>query len=247
MYRTLLAVFVLALLLLACEVNQACAQQCPQSGAIGDASESEVRTLRGLLIFHDGVRQWFELKMDRPNCGERSIQLIQSDNKAKSIEVLRGCRVASTGRIAFSPTGYYSLSTLQNVEKIEPEASCARQKPLADAADVKPDKSIRAYTVNMHLYYGPGDHPISFQVWAAGQEMRPWQAYAHYMLTGGLVLYGLCADGFVVDKVLGPKEANPMHFGDPRAPGDMAAFDPESAAAVGKRDLHLGYTCLRGN
>jgi hypothetical protein len=36
-----------------------------------------------------------------------------------------------------------------------------------------------------------------------------------------------------------------MHFDEPRTPEDMAAFDPESAAAAGKTDLHLGYTCIR--
>jgi hypothetical protein len=245
-HRGLVAIAVFVLLL-ACGADRACAQECPQIDANGDSSESEIRTLRGLLIFHDGVRQWFELRMDRPECGDRSIQLMKSDDKSRSIEVLRGCHVVSTGRIAFSPTGYYSLNTFQNVEKIAPEASCVRQKPLPDAVDAKPDKLIRAYTVNMHLYDGAADQPIIFHVWGAGRELRPWQAYVSYLLTGGRVLYGHCAEGFVVDKIFGPKEADPMHFLDPKTPGDMAAFNPEGAAAMGKRDLHLGYTCIRGN
>jgi hypothetical protein len=48
----------------------------------------------------------------------------------------------------------------------------------------------------------------------------------------------------MVDKVFGTPEAHPSHF-DREAPGDMAAFDPESASASGIEDLHLGYTCVR--
>ena len=75
--------------------------------------------------------------------------------------------------------------------------------------------------------------------------MRPWQAYASYMLTGGFVLYGYCGEGFVVDRVFGTPQATPQHFEEPRTPEDAAMFDPESAAASGKKDLHLGYTCVR--
>jgi hypothetical protein len=37
------------------------------------------------------------------------------------------------------------------------------------------------------------------------------------------------------------------HFDEPRSPEDMAAFDPESAAAAGTKDLQLGYTCVRNH
>lgn len=97
----------------------------------------------------------------------------------------------------------------------------------------------------MHVDYRSGDHPITFHVWNGAQELRPWQAYASYWLTGGFVLYGRCSEGFVIDEVFGTPQAHPMHFDDPRTPSDMAAFDPESAAASGKWDLQLGYTCIR--
>ena len=74
--------------------------------------------------------------------------------------------------------------------------------------------------------------------------MQPWQAYASYSLTGLSVLYGHCSEGFAVDKVFGTQEAKPTHF-DSESPGDMAMFDPESAAAAGKTHLHLVYTCVR--
>jgi hypothetical protein len=90
----------------------------------------------------------------------------------------------------------------------------------------------------MHVDYRPGDHPIVFDVRTGKRELRPWQAYASYMLTGSYVLYGQCAEGFAVDKVFGTPAARPSHV-------DSAAFDPESAAQVGKTDLNLGYTCIR--
>ncbi|HEX4602681.1 MAG TPA: hypothetical protein VH724_01700 [Candidatus Angelobacter sp.] len=96
----------------------------------------------------------------------------------------------------------------------------------------------------MDVDYEPGDHPIVFHVSMSGKVLRPWQAYASYMLTGGFVLYGHCGEGFVVDKVFGTLEANPSHF-EPRGSGDMAAFLPENAAASGKKHLRLGYTCVR--
>ena len=97
----------------------------------------------------------------------------------------------------------------------------------------------------MHVNYRPGDHPIKFHVWNASGELRPWQAYASYWLTGGSVLYGLCGKGFVVNTVSGPREAIPMHFDAPRTRMDMAEFNPDDAADSGKWDLDLGYTCIR--
>lgn len=235
----------LALTFVGCTAASALAQQCPQESATGPTTASEVRALEGRLIFRNGIRKWFELKLDQPQCKQNSIQLIARGDDWTAIEVLRGCRVRSKGVIDFSPTGYYSLDTYQAVDQIEPVGECARQPPLPDYPKEKPDKSIRAYRVDMHVRYDSGDHPIIFHVSSAGKSLRPWQAYANYSLTGGFVLYGECGEGFVVDKVFGTPQAKPSHFEEPRTPGDRAMFDPESAAASGKKDLHLGYTCVR--
>ncbi len=88
------------------------------------------------------------------------------------------------------------------------------------------------------VYYEPGDHPILFRVTNGGKQLKPWQAYASYLLTGGFVLCGNCANGFAVHKAFGTPEAKPQVIGN-------AAFDPESAAAAGKKILHLSYTCVR--
>ena len=217
----------------------AAAQQCPQTNTSGPTVRSEARTLEGSLVFHDAIRKWFELKLGQPQCGQTSIELVPTGSDWTPLEVLRGCRVKSSGDIDFSPTGYYSLDTYQAVNNIEPIGVCTRQPLFPDLSKAKPDKLIREYRVDMYLTYEPGDHPIMFRVSSASRQLRPWQAYASYWLTGGFVLYGRCGDGFVVDRVFGTPQAKPSHF------DDMAAFDPETAAATGKKDLHLGYTCVR--
>lgn len=224
----------------------AIAQPCPRTSPTGPTAPSEKRTLEGLLIFHNDIRGWFELKLDQQQCGQTSIQLVRDEQGDWTpLEILRGCRVKSKGAIDFSPTGYYSLDTYQSVNEIAPVGKCARKPRFPDYSHAKPDKAISAYRVEMDIDYGPGDHPIVFHVSSSGKELRPWQAYASYMLTGGFVLYGHCGKDFVVDKVFGTPEANPSHFTESRDSGDMAAFDPENAASSGKTHLRLRYTCVR--
>jgi hypothetical protein len=232
--------------LMALAASSLVGQACPKSSDTGPSVPSSSRNLEGQLIYHDGIRKWFELKLDKPECGEPSIQLVQNEPAATPIQILRGCRVKSQGAIYFSSTGYYSLAMYQLVEAVEPLGDCERKARFADYSAVKPDKTIRVYRVDMHVNYEPGDHPVAFRVTSVGKELRPWQAYASYWLTGGFVLYGRCGGGFVVDTVFGTHAARPTHSDEPRSSGDMAMFDPESAAQAGKRDLKLGYTCVRG-
>lgn len=237
--------FGLALVL--CAGVPAFGQQCPTSNATGASVPSAVRTLEGRLVYHDGIRKWFELKLDQPQCKQNSIQLVRINGSWTPLQVLRGCKVRSKGAIDASPTGYYSLEMNQAVDSIEAVGACTRQPALPDYSNAKPDPAIRAYRVDMHVDYEPGDHPILFHVSDSGKELRPWQAYANYELTGGFVLYGNCGKGFVVDKVSGTPEAHPSHFTEALDPSDKAAFDPEGASAAGKRDLRLSYTCVRGS
>ena len=235
---------VIALLFVTCGASRASAQQCPRATS-GAAAPSQVQTLEGRLVYRNSIRQWFELRLDKPKCGEGSIQLVPANDRWERLERLRGCRVRVTGQIDYSPTGYYSRNLYQDASRVRPIGTCARQRPLPDFSKARPNKTVRAYRVDMHIDYRPGDHPIRFRVRSAGRELRPWQAYASYTLTGGYVLYGHCAEGFVVDKVFGTPAARPSHFVEPRTPEDMAAYDPEGAAQVGIRQLRLGYTCIR--
>ncbi|MDP8988578.1 MAG: hypothetical protein M3N41_00665, partial [Acidobacteriota bacterium] len=179
----------------------------------------------------------FELKLDQPQCGEVFIELFEQGSN--SLAILRGCRVKSQGALIISARG----NIRQIVEQIEAVDRCVHKAPFPDFSNVKPDSAIREYRVEMHLN---GSHPIHFRVSQAGIALRPWQAYASYLLTGGgFLLYGSCADGFVVDKVFGTPQANPAHSPGARVPGDMAAFDLDGAARLGKKDLDVGFTCVR--
>jgi hypothetical protein len=228
-----------------CAFVAADGQECPKSNANDVSSPSETQTLQGQLIYHDSLRQWFELKLDAPRCGQKSIQLVTLEGNWTTLEVLRGCHVRSEGTIGDSLTGYYSLDLYQDVTKIEASGACEKKKPFPDMSKLKPVRDVRRYQVEMLVDYEEGDHPIVFRITSYGKELQPWQAYASYDLTGGFVLYGHCGEGFVVDKLFGTPEANPRHFDEPRTPSDMAAFDPESAASTGKKNLRLGYTCVR--
>jgi hypothetical protein len=232
-------------------------QQKPQSTVKEPDIPSRVQTLNGQLVYHDGIRKWFELKLDRAQSGQASIQLVPAiaDSKQiqvwKQIQVLRGCRVRSKGPIFLSPTGphssgYYSLEYTQSVQHIESVETCTLKPPIQVVPTGMPDKNVDDYQVDMGVNYSPGDHPVVFRVTSAGKELRPWQAYASYSLNGRSVLYGLCGGGFAIDKVFGTPQANPSHLTvGPGVNDDMAAFDLKGAASSGKADMHLGYTCVR--
>jgi hypothetical protein len=237
---------VLALPLVACGINRAFGEDCQEPADLNNLEfASQIRTLEGRLIFHNGLRQWFELKLDKPQCGQDSIQLMRFKGSPRDLQVLRGCQVKSSGPVGLSPTGYYSLDIFQDVKTIASIGACSRQPPFPDYSGANPDGTVRGYRVDMHVIY-PGDYPVTFHVSSDGKELRPWQAYVDYLLTGGFVLFGRCAKGFVVDEVFGTPSANPGHFLDPRTPEDMADFDPFGSWQAGHSDMHLGYTCIRG-
>jgi hypothetical protein len=232
-----LSATLLATALSAFAPSAALGQQCPKTS--GPSIPSEITTLEGNLVYHDGIRKWFELKLDQPQCGQSSTELTIMNHDWIPLEILRGCHVSSKGALDLSPTGYYTLETYQNVDAIAAAGPCKQQSALPKELKADPDKRIRAYRVDMHVNYTPGDHPIRFRISSAGKELHPWQAYASYFFTGGFVLYGNCGDGFAVDHVFGTPQAHPSR------PAEDAAFDPESAAAAGTTDLHLSYTCVR--
>lgn len=241
----LAAVCGLACLRVASAAEVAPGAECPHVDTQGDSRPSERRTLEGRLLYRNGIRQWFELRPVTPQCGEDAIQLIEIHQDSHALEELRGCLVRSTGTIDYSPTGYYTRTLFQAVERVEAAGTCKKQPPLPKVSAGLPDKTIEAYRVDMTVPYGFEDRPIRWRISAAGHQLQPWQAYASYWLTGGDVLYGRCGEGFVVDTVFGNRKANPSHFADRRTSDDMAQFDPESAAQDGPHVLRLGYTCVR--
>jgi len=243
-YKLRMNHFVFAFALIAWAAVSAAGQERPQTNETAPDCWSEVRTLEGKLIFHDGIRQWIELRLDQPQCGQASIEIFPWNSP--QLQILRGCRVRSTGSFGGAASGYYTLAINQRPEKIEPIGKCNLKAPFADYSDARPDKAIRVYRVEMHINVGLRELPILVRVSSSGKELRPWQAYASYFLTGGWVLYGNCGKGFVVDRVYGSRQAGPSHLSDPRTPHDTAMFfPPEKPVVSGVKDLHLGYSCIR--
>jgi hypothetical protein len=250
MMKTLARLIAVAALLFVCAALPARGQQCPGENPNGSNQPSESRTLEGQLIYHDGMRKWIELKLDHPECGQKSIELFPgrsafSSGSPSALETFRGCRVRTKGGLGGAASGYYTLDLNQGVEEIEVIGTCKKQPPSPDFSKAKPDKSIRSYRVEMTIDYEQADRPIFFRVTSEGKELRPWQAYARYFLTGGYVLYGYCANGFIVDQVFGDSEAMPQHFEERGSPYDAAFFDPDDTDGVVNKILHLGYTCKR--
>jgi hypothetical protein len=242
----------ITLLMFVSAAQSARGQQCPKDDPNGPGEPSESRTLEGKLVFHDGMRKWFELKLDRPECGQESIELLPgrsvfSPGNLSGLETFQGCRVRTEGSLAGPASGYYTLDVNQSVAEIETIGACTRQPPFADYSKAEPDHSIRSYRVEMTINYEQADRPIFFRVTSKGKELQPWQAYATYELTGGYVLYGSCAKGFMVDRVFGDRVAGPQHLEGRGDPYDSAMFDPPEGPAGEryKKQLHVGFTCMR--
>jgi len=237
--------------ILVCASLFAHGQQCPGENTSGSGQQQETIALKGKLIYHDGMRKWFELKLDRPVCGQPSVELFPGRNvfypgRPDGLETFRGCRVRTEGSLGGPASGYYTLNVNQGVGEIEPIGKCTRQPPLPDYSKAKPDKSIRKFRVEMMIDFEQTDRPIFLRVTSEGKELRPWQAYASYFLTGGYVLYGHCADGFIVDRVFGDPVLSPQHLEARGDPYDAAFFDPSSPDDQGyKKKLQLGFTCVR--
>ena len=214
---------------------------CPRQDDKAGDTASQKRLLEGKLVYHDAMRQWFELKLDKPVCGQDSIQLVPNDPGSLQFAMYDGCRVRSAAPIDFAPpTGYYNLELAQWTGTVAPVGACATKPPIDEHRNAKPDPKVSAYTVDIHVQYAIGDRPIILHVESGGKELRPWQAYTSYSLTSYHILYGYCADGFVLDRVYGPPSTQPEHFDD-----TTASFFPDDAGARGMTDLHLRYSCIR--
>ena len=212
-------------------------QDCPKDNGGGPPTASAVRDLMGTLVFHNDLRQWFELKLDVPVCNVSSLELVTGDRGWRSLQVVRGCRVRSRGIIDVPSTGYYSISLYQDVTSIEAEGNCKRQRAFPDYSKLKPESSIRKYHVAMRIYY-QSDGPLEVNVKSGRRELKPRQAYASYFLTGGFAYYAYCGKGFVAEHPIGTREGKPWTI------DGYVAFDPESVPK-GVDPILLDYNCRR--
>lgn len=229
-----------AVALFVASIHALSAQSCPKENSNGPNIDSAPQTLSGKLVYHDDLRQWFGLQLDAAVCGEKEIQLIQSDeaSEVKPIEVFRGCGVTVHGTLGIPGTGYYSAEIYQNVDKIDSAPDCVRQPAFPDYSKTKPDPSIRSYHVSIRLDYEPTGH-INVTARTGKRILTPWQVYANYFLTGLFAFYGTCADDYTLRGVHGTPEAKPWTL------DNQVLMDPESAAAKHIHLITLDYTCRR--
>lgn len=239
MRASLFAVLAVTFLVLG---RNAAAQDCPHRDAAGPDISSASRTLQGKVVFHNDMRQWLSLQLDSPVCGERVVELVASDSGKPhhvALEVFRGCSVKVVGSLGLPSTGYYSAELYQNVDKIEPLDGCSQQPQFPNYSKMKLRRSIRSYRVSMRFNYGLFDDPVHAKVVSGTQVLSPWQAYAHYDLTGGFAFYGYCADGFTMSRMTGTPAAKPWMV------DNYLAMDPETAAEKHVHEIRVGFTCTR--
>jgi hypothetical protein len=136
----------IGMLLLSCCALGLAGQQASQSAVKEPDISPRVQTLSGQLVYHDGIRKWFELKLDRAQSGQGSIQLISAGQNWKQIEVLRDCRVRSRGLVFLSPTGpyssgEYSLEYTQSAQHIELVETCTLKPPIHMVSRAEPTRT----------------------------------------------------------------------------------------------------------
>ncbi len=152
LYRLTMSILkacLLVLIFVSCTAAPALAQECPQTNPKGPTVASEVRMLVGKLIFHDDIRQWFELKLDQPQCGQTSVQLVRVEVTGLRWRFSEAVESGQRALLIFPLLDTISLDTYQSVDQIEPVGACARQSPFPDYSKAKPNKLIRAYTVSI--------------------------------------------------------------------------------------------------
>lgn len=192
------------------------AESCPREGPKGPNVESAVRTVRGEVVFHQGLRRWVELKPAQEVCGNTSVQLLEGgggafeadEGNSLAMERLRGCRVTVTGKVGIPATGYYSAPLYLGVLRVDPDKDCVRKPAIPTYWHAKPARGVRRYHVAMLVdYKGPGD--VRAMIRSGNRTLVPWQAYANYWLTGEFAFYAHCAEGFALSGMRGTPEAKP--------------------------------------
>ncbi len=125
--------FVTALLLVFLSAGKIRGQECPKEDPSGPLVESGLRVIKGVVIFHNGIRRWVELRSASKVCGAQSVQLFVGgggafevdEGNSLDLERYRGCSLEVQGHLGVSGTGYYSAPIYMNVEKKKIESPCS--------------------------------------------------------------------------------------------------------------------------
>jgi hypothetical protein len=208
-------------------------QSCPvDDESFGYASEES--TLHGTLLNHDELRQWLGLKLDRSVCGESEIQLVFVPDGLKKAETLQGCSVEVTGKLYLSPTGYYSAHLAVQDPRLNPDPSCHPLPLKPDLSSSPVPKDLQTYSVSITVdYRGRGHVQVAVRQFETKAILKPWQAYATYMLNGSadLLWFG-CRRGFRLGHVTQrpPALSPPMTDGSDDEVG--TGLDPDSINTI---------------
>jgi hypothetical protein len=181
------------------------AQECPtkDTHSFGEASRPSV--LHGTLLLHDELRQWLGIKLDRPACGQKEVQLVFSkDEERRATEALRGCAVTATGKLYDSPTGYYSADMAILDATLKPDPSCRALLVELNPHAVTVLPTVTRYQASISVDYRGKGH-VDVKVWQDDGKsglLAPWQAYVNYTLTGSMdVIWFGCQEDFLIQDI----------------------------------------------
>ncbi len=222
MMRLMRALWILVIASLLTLARGAVAQACPQSLEEAKASS----TLHGTLIYHNELRQWLGLKLDKETCGEEEIELVFLEaGNWRQAEALRNCQVTVIGILYYGLTGYYSAGMAISDPMVAPDVSCNPFPVKPDLATMPKKANIKRFTAQIVVDY-KGAGSVKVRVWEDEQkkaELAPWEPYLSYMITGGRdVIWFHCADSFEISHIeQAPKPKDGWFQDDPNMAGTV--------------------------
>jgi hypothetical protein len=178
-------------------------QNCPDPGTWKPSAAAS--TLHGVLTYHDELRQWLGLKLGKGTCGENEIELVFHESKDwREAEALRDCEATVIGRLFYSGTGYYSAAMAMADPAVAPDETCQPHAVNTDPGLAPRKQDIRNFVAEIVVDYQNKAH-VAVRVWKdrhRESELKPWQAYVNYELTGSRdVIWFGCTDGFEIKQI----------------------------------------------
>lgn len=167
------------------------AQTCPTEDEHGLREAARPSVLHGTLLLHDDLRHWLGIKLERPVCGQAEVELVFfKAGRRIEAETLRGCNVTATGKLYYTPTGYYSAAMAISDATLKPDPSCHPFPVEPDPSAIPVPPTVKAYHASISVDYR-GEGHIDVTVWQGDDKrvpLTPWQAYVSYALNGALVV-----------------------------------------------------------